>query len=317
MLTITNSLTRQQVESAASATLAFVPRQQSEEESAAECLLSNIVADIQSADQLSISSLKHISAAAAFADEAKRWLTQLRRPALVTDTEEAMAVGKAMSWYLPDNTAITSVIVVNSAILNQLQDTSLFRGILYHEIAHIHDNELRMKALGNDSHPDARDLTAVERFIAASFWAEYFCERIASRHYSDADLTVFEANATTLQSFLASFSQEKDAYRYHARLLDLWQQAIQTVGHAADLIGRTLGEFYGVRGNNHLAPFLQSLANPTWSAIISESRPILDQMYQSTGVWNADPLLPIVRKMFHAIGMFPKIQGGNLWVDVP
>ncbi len=40
-------------------------------------------------------------------------------------------------------------------------------------------------------------------------------------------------------------------------------------------------------------------------------------MYRTKGVWNVDPLLPVVRKMFHAIGVFPKSQGTGIWIDVP
>jgi len=312
LITISDALSRSEVESSSQITLAFSPRLQSETEAKYASILADILSDVQNVDNLTIGSLKHILATTTFVTDTKRWLTELTLPALVT-------VGKALTWELPNSNGVASVIVINVDILKGIQQgTSLHRGVLCHEIAHIADNEKRFAAQGADAHPDARDLSAVEHFIAASLWAEYFAERVASRHYSAEDLQTFAANSEIIRFLHVTFNRQREAYQNHAmQLLELWQLAIYATGQTADMIGRSLGEFHGGERSSCLASFKQDLSNQTWVAIVDEAEDILDRMFQLTSTWNVSPLLTIVRKMFNAIRIFPRPQGSGMYIDVP
>lgn len=318
LVTITGPLSIREIEESDSLALGYSHRLPTGEESRHVNGVGALLADASSVDRLELGSLRHVLATRSFASDVMRLQRQLARPELVTNNGQASAVGKSLSWLASATGRTVSVVVLDyDWYLGMIEGQSLARGIFYHELAHVHDNVQRQQNRVDVSHPDARDLTAVERFIALSLGAEYFAERVASRQYSEDDLEAFVGNADSVGSFLADVQREKDAYRDHADLLRFWQQAVRTVGLCADMIGRSVGEFHRSEHRHLFERFVSRLGRPKWATAIDAVGEALQDL-PTAGLDPSPTLVATVRGMFHAIGVFPRVEaGGQLYVDVP
>jgi hypothetical protein len=317
-VTVTAPFSESEAEAAHGMTLAFTTKPDAEAEVRYATAFGDVVDDVQSVDGLDLTSLRHVLATQDFSADVRRWQRALGRPELVTDTDSGIAVGKALSWRKGGSGPVIAVVVLGfDCFMDVVKGVSLSRGILCHELAHVHDNARRMADPDTEPHPTAHDLGGIDRFIGQSLWSEYFAERIASRHSSDADLAGFVANADTIKSFLIDFEHEKYAYRSHENLLHLWQRAILTVGRAADMIGRTVGELHRDRHRHLFDEFARGLGRPAWATVAGQVR---DELAGSISD-SSKPLgvsVGVIRSMFHALGVYPQLQaGGQLYVDVP
>lgn len=283
-------------------------------------ILDRSIADAVATDGLDLGSLKHVLVSGDFVNDVTRRLKELGRPELVTSNESAQALGKTITWGKPSD--VSSIVIVPEPLLSAYEAVSLSRGILYHELAHVHDDRFRCDLMGETIHPDARDLKAVISFIAATLWSEYFCEQTAARHYSRDDLAAFAENDSIVSDSVGENSREIAEYRSHADILHLWQHSIFTVNIIMGVVGRTLGEFYAQNDNLDLRQqFIDGVSSlKGMPELISMTEPILDSMHLRRKIWVAnelDCLNEVVLKAFNMLGIFPRMTGQGLYVDVP
>jgi hypothetical protein len=315
-ITVTSALSQIEVEGMDGVTLGLSPRLDAHTEAHFAAALGQLIDDVKSVDGLDLSSLRHVLATWDFIADVRRWQKALNRPEWVTETDGGTAVGKALSWRRTGSRHAASVVVMQGDLFQGLVHGNLIaRGILCHELAHIHEYSQQRRG-GDYEHPDARDLGAVIQFIAQSLTSECFAERVASRQYSAEDLATFVANADTITAFLDFFDQEKDAYRSHGDTLHIWQHAIRAVSGAADMIGRTVGEFFRERDRHLFDEFTKRLGDPKWADLAERLRVELTNSPPNQGVPTgiSDGT---VRSMFHALGVYPRLQDGSLYIDVP
>ena len=316
LVTVTSALSLAEVEGTDGLTLGLIQRLNAETEAHFAAALGELVEDVQSVDGLDLSSLRHVLATKDFPADVRRWQRVLRRPEEVTDTDGGTAVGKALSWRCAGSGQAASVVVMQGDLFQGVvHGISIARGILCHEFAHIHEYFQRLR--GEDyEHPDARNLAAVFQFIAQSLASECFAELVASRQYSADDKATFVANADTISAFLEFFEREKDAYRSHGDTLHIWQHTIRAVSQAADMIGRTIGEFHRKPDRHLFDEFVKRLGNPEWVELAERLRVELTGSPPNQGVLTG-VTDGSVRSIFHALGVYPRLQDGGLYIEIP
>ncbi|MDM4018149.1 hypothetical protein [Roseiconus lacunae] len=269
-----------------------------------------MIDEVQTTDSLDLSSLRHVLVSKDFAGDVRRWQRALNRPQAISEN----AIGKAFSWCSEGAGHSTSIVLMQSDFFQGVvHGISIARGILCHELAHVHEYAQRLPETNYEA-PDARDLDAVLEFIAQSVASEYLAERVASRQYSTEDLADFVANADTIVALLNSFDQEKHAYRSHGDTLHIWQHSILAVSRAADMTGRTIGEYY--RERRLFDEFIRRLKNPKWAGIAEQLSAALTRDTSKREVAGRVSG-GTIREMFHAVGVYPRLQEGGLYIDIP
>jgi hypothetical protein len=283
-------------------------------------VLTNAIDDATATDELCLDSLRHIVVSTEFVTDTQRLLQQLGLPDIVTSTKAAQAVGKTISWL--HQSQPVSILIFPHELVSQYSSISLARGIIHHELAHVHDDKFRHDVLGPTPHPDARDLDAVIAYVSGVLWSEYFAERTAKRHYSHDDLMMFADNHEIITDCLRHIREEVLRYRQHEDILYLWQQSISTANIILGVIGRTLGECHP--HPDHQIPYDAFLTGVPHDAslldVIRDTDAVLDRLYTTREVWTRDALHALHDVAYDTLqlfGVYPRTTAEGLYVDVP
>jgi hypothetical protein len=284
--------------------------------------LEKLINETVKLDNLDLSTLRYICIASSLADETKRWLRDLGRPPIVTEGNIGDAVGKTITWHVDHTGQTISILIFPVEIIQGLCfGMNLPRTVVAHELAHVHDDAYCNTIVGPTLHPDARDLPEVVSFICRMPWGEYFAQRIASRHMTPDDR---KNSVVDSSSMVAEFADEcdqlKQAYRVHGDHLQIWQEATMSVGRIASVLGRAIGELHSSESSGDLRRQLVENLRPEWRQVTEKFILDLDSLFATRNSWNQNSLqvlAPLVLKLYQILGIFPQLQVGGLYVDIP
>jgi len=292
------------------------------EESVAQLagILTTAINDAVTIDSLSLKGLTHVVISSDFSSDVRRLLIELGCPGIVTNSSTAQAVGKTITWQRDAETV--SILVFPKEVVVGYPTLSLARGIVHHELAHVHDDRLRSELFGASEHPDAMDLDAVVKTLAEILWSEYFAERIARRHYSEDDLQSFADNHEIITNCIDESSRAVADYRDHGDVLWLWQHSVSMTNVILGVIGRTIGELHSaIDTEGYWQTFQEGLGRTTSIVrVANDSAEILGVLYSKRESWESNAiqgLNTMIFDSFHILGVFPQVTANELYVDVP
>lgn len=278
----------------------------------------DICIEAKEKEGLNLSTLKCISIRESedFAPSVNSWQRELGIPEIVTSMESGGAGGKAMSWKTPLGETRSGIILSEIVAVGIVKDIPFFKGVITHELAHIHDDAHRFKFDSQTTPASALSLPELLHDLTHTLWSEYFADKKASRHYDEESIQSNAGNSDMIKELLDIHSQQKSAYHTHQDRLQFWQETLSATSVSIAVIGRFLGQ---LPDNNLelMKTFEKCLPSDGWKKLTSDALPLLSKIYYNRKDWDLDDLKtldPIVFAIWNEFGVFPEPMKDNVFL---
>lgn len=254
-----------------------------------------------------------------FATEVARWRRQLGEPGGISSNSKAETWGKTLPlWGSGEPESTYAVIILPREIAycliageNSLK--SLARGILVHELAHVHDNYRYRRDFGPQPEPTIDDSIDIRHLIAKGTWGEFFAQSIAYPYYpEDHREELVSLGLTRLQDSLQEIKQAKSDFQSHGNTATLWEVAIGKIGDAFFQLSRSIGLLTAAQrdGNEQFDQFFKGVneISSTWGQIVRQLVRELNTL-ASQEKWDSESfngLEDVIEQGFRATGLHPE-----------
>lgn len=279
----------------------------------------DICIEAKDKDGLNLSTLRCISVREDFAASVNSWQRALGIPEVVTSMESGQAGGKAMSWKDSSGECRSGIILSDMIAAGIMQDIPLFKAVVIHELAHIHDDAHRYKFDPQDTPASAMRLPELLHDLTHTLWSEYFADRTASRHYSEEDIRSNAENSNMIKESIDIHSKRKSAFHVHQDRLQFWQESLSATSVSIAVIGRFLGQLPENNNVEMMKTFERDLPSEGWKKLNKDALPLLQKIYDKKSEWNLDDLKtldPIVFAIWNELGIYPEPMENNVFLRV-
>jgi hypothetical protein len=255
------------------------------------------------------------------------WQDQLNRPRLVTEADQGMVVGKALTWRPGTTDSILGLVILEERIALSLlePESEATHGMalqsVLHEIAHVHDFARQLRAFGDQPHPSENDWLAIRRFLASNAWSEYFAELTAFKQMTLRENNSYPCFSKELiGDCILAVTQGIERYHIDGDIAPMWSEAVEKLSSVYCALGRG----YGCADSLRLGDCDEMLASSgiqsaEWLTTAAAFRKEC-QSLQELEVWREselDSLCAVVEQGFKLSGLQPRqLAEGNLWVGV-
>jgi hypothetical protein len=187
--------------------------------------------------------LRLVRVTADFADEVASWQRQLAHSEILS----LDCVGKMFAWGDGAMQSTYAVIIVPEKLAADLiegndRPKAIAKGILVHEIIHIHDECEMLRNFGPRAMPMSNNWPGIRQDIAEGIWTEFSADHVAYNWLKDY---LFEEQvqlaAEILETALEEINQKIVEYREHGDIGTLWQSAGSKLSQTFNQIGRAAG----------------------------------------------------------------------------
>jgi hypothetical protein len=260
--------------------------------------------------------------------EIARWQRQLERPVSITANAEGVTAGKCLLWGSGDPENTYAIVIISEeigiALVNgEYLSGSRARALIVHELAHIHDNYNHLRVFGRTEPPMNDDWGGIRHAIAIAAWGEYFAESIAAPYFND-DASELQVTFVVelVSGCLHRTRQAISEFRSHGDIGVLWQVAGDEISNMFCHFGRVIGLMWKMYPND------DAVSDQLFDAIYRLSRSwgqVVRQLDRELNAiagqheWDSQTCLSlegVVARGFNASGLYPKIDGQGLSVNV-
>lgn len=250
-----------------------------------------------------------------------------------TNDESGLATCKVQKYresgQLVHTVFLDKIFWLGMLFSEEKSDHDLAIHLLHHELAHVQDGQYQQELFGADfPRPYQNDLQALLRNLARNTWAEYYANRTSGGTMPLEHACGISGLYETLEYVFTEADSLIGVYRYDGDIETLWTKCIELCRRLMYVIGSSLGYFH------YLISFFadegdvikdtekkvrESLGRfePIWTT----ASVALDSLYNAypkwTGVEDLDELSATIFKALNALGVYPRQEGEDIYVDVP
>jgi hypothetical protein len=244
-----------------------------------------------------------------------------------TNYEKGLAAAKTIKYIHEGHVKIAIFIQQRVFLALFSPETSQFAiNIIHHELCHVHDEYNQIKMIKFAEEMEKHEVSYLENVLLSHsiiVWEEYFAPRMSANSLpKDSDLYV--PYLLELISYTEANVKEKiNSYRNHGNVPQLFVEIQELTNPLLKIAATVLGNVHGLRlENNKIMEIIDSAIKdtffyPIWTNLL----PSLLKLYDNYPNWKSinvlNELNNLVLQTWNELGIYPKDEGDQAYINVP